>query len=170
MTLKQIRQRIEETKKYYVYKHLKKGTDIVFYIGKGSMTRANTHESRNRWWHRIVNKHGFDVEIISEWEDEQTAFQEEIKWIAHYASLGVVLCNRTIGGAGVILTLTPADHLLNFMKKHALSIDDMRTLLETELVPSIPLIKQKKKPMTNAERQRALRQRLKLLKDKQTPN
>ena len=89
--------------KYYVYKHLKKGTDEVFYIGKGSGNRAYYKTQRNKLWNNIVNKYGYDIEIVEDNLSEETAFNLEIKLIKKYGrrdfKLGT-LCNMSNGGEG----------------------------------------------------------------------
>lgn len=48
---------------FYVYRHIRRDTGEVFYIGKGFKNRAYSFLNRNPYWHNIVNKCGFDVEI-----------------------------------------------------------------------------------------------------------
>jgi hypothetical protein len=88
--------------RYYVYQHTRAGTPDVFYVGKGSgLTDSRAHErrsGRSRWWRRIVEKHGHDVLVVGEFEDEETAFAVEIALIAHYGKGR--LCNLADGGQG----------------------------------------------------------------------
>lgn len=51
-------------KAYYVYAHFTKDTNECFYIGVGADNRAY-QRARNNYWHNIVNKHGYRVEIVS---------------------------------------------------------------------------------------------------------
>lgn len=47
-----------------VYKHIRKDTNEVFYIGIGNdIKRVTSLHHRNPLWHNIVNKVGFDYEI-----------------------------------------------------------------------------------------------------------
>lgn len=70
--------------KYYVYKHLKKGTDEVFYIGEGSGNRSYSKKSKNNHWNNIVNKYGFDVEIVKDNISKKEALELETKLIKEY--------------------------------------------------------------------------------------
>lgn len=87
-----------------VYKHIRKDTNQIFYIGIGkSEKRAYSKTARNRHWIGIVNKHGYDVEIISSglsWNDAQ---QMEVKLISEYGRFDLqtgILVNQTDGGEG----------------------------------------------------------------------
>lgn len=54
---------------YYVYRHFKKNTNYVFYIGIGKQAnyfRAKTKYGRNNFWNNLVNKYGFDYEIVQD--------------------------------------------------------------------------------------------------------
>lgn len=90
----------------YVYKHTTKDTNVVFYIGIGSgkkYKRANSKCKRNKYWHNIVNKHDFIVEIIKDditWEE---ACKTEIELIKKYGRKDLnegTLVNMTNGGDG----------------------------------------------------------------------
>lgn len=69
----------------------------VFYVGKGSGDRAWNHRGRNKWWHRIVNKHGLLVAIYKDGLSEPCAFSLERMMIR---SVKGRLCNMTNGGEG----------------------------------------------------------------------
>lgn len=86
--------------KYYVYIHLKKGTDEVFYVGKGTRSRCSTHDGRNPFWHNVVNKYGFDYQKIEENLYEEQAFELEKFWIAQFKAWNFKLTNLTEGGEG----------------------------------------------------------------------
>jgi len=90
----------------YVYKHIRKDTNEVFYIGIGkTKRRATDKNNRNNRWTKLVNKVGFDVEIIKDglsWED---ACKLEIKLIKEYGRADMkegCLVNMTNGGDGFI--------------------------------------------------------------------
>lgn len=88
-----------EEKIYYIYVHLKKGTDIPFYIGRGQRTRISQKQSRNRIWHNIVKKYnGFDYFKIEEnlTNDEANMFEEF--YILLFKSWGFKLANIESGG------------------------------------------------------------------------
>jgi len=87
-----------------VYQHRRKDTNEVFYIGIGkTRRRAYSKENRNNHWHNIVNKVGYDVDILMEgltWDD---ACIKETELIKNYGrnDLGEgFLVNMTDGGEG----------------------------------------------------------------------
>lgn len=88
---------------YYVYVHKKKTDGEVFYVGKGRKSRAYQKHSRSRFWHSVVNNHGFDVEIVLKDVSEKDAYLKEIELITLYGrrdkGLGT-LVNLTDGGEG----------------------------------------------------------------------
>lgn len=89
----------------YVYKHIRKDTNQVFYIGIGkTKRRATDRNNRNDRWTKVVNKAGFDVEIVSDGLDWDSACELEKKLIKEYgrADLGEgCLVNMTDGGDGI---------------------------------------------------------------------
>lgn len=88
---------------YYVYLHKRKGTNKVFYVGKGSKNRdgerSEMTKNRNRYWHHIVEKDGgFDVEIYQDNLTEEKAYELEKQLIS---DIGLEnLTNMTEGGEG----------------------------------------------------------------------
>jgi len=90
----------------YVYKHIRKDTNNVFYIGIGGDTkyqRSKSNKQRNKYWNNIVNKVGFISEIIEDnltWEE---ACERERYWIKFYGRCDLnegLLVNMTNGGDG----------------------------------------------------------------------
>lgn len=89
--------------KFYTYIHRKADTGEIFYVGKGTGNRAWSDRGRNRHWHSVVNKHGFDVVIVCKNMEEQAAFDLEIALIAIYGRKDTgagKLANSTDGGEG----------------------------------------------------------------------
>lgn len=86
---------------YYVYKHINKSTNEVFYVGKGKGNRAWSSDSRNKFWHNIVNKHGYYIEIIEDGLTESAAFSLEIETIKFYKLKKLCKANLTDGGEGL---------------------------------------------------------------------
>ena len=81
---------------FYTYAHTKPdGT--IFYIGKGKDRRAWVTRNRTPHWKNIVAKHGYEVVILGEYEDEKQALAEEIELIAHFRKF-TKLTNITDGG------------------------------------------------------------------------
>lgn len=93
----------------YVYRHIRKDTDQVFYIGigtdsNGKYTRAKSI-NRNRYWKRIASKTDYEVEILFDDISKEEAINKEIEFIQLYGrrDLGIgTLCNLTDGGEGVV--------------------------------------------------------------------
>lgn len=83
--------------KYYVYGHLRKDTNDIFYIGKGCGKRAWVKSKRNKYWKNIVNKTDFDVVIIEKGLTEIEAFALEIEKINELKPVA----NLTSGGEGI---------------------------------------------------------------------
>lgn len=85
---------------YITYAHYKPNGDI-FYIGKGTTSRAYSKQGRNIVWKRTVEKYkSFDVKILCEWPTEDEAFQHEILLIDCFRDMGVQLANIAKGGMG----------------------------------------------------------------------
>jgi len=87
-----------------VYQHRRKDTNGVFYIGIGDdRKRAYQKNGRSEYWKNVVNKVGYDVDVLLEglsWED---ACVVEIGMIKDYGrkDLGLgLLVNETDGGDG----------------------------------------------------------------------
>lgn len=87
--------------KYYVYAHIRKDTNSIFYIGKGSGNRAYFKSNRGEYWKRIVRKHGYDVVFLAENLEEKDAYEAEIIFIAAEKLKGGCEANFTIGGDGI---------------------------------------------------------------------
>jgi len=86
----------------YVYAHYTPDGK-VFYIGKGSGQRAWKTQHRNKYWHNIVNKYGYQAKILASNLIEGQANAIEQAWIAVYGrrDLGTgCLVNMTDGGEG----------------------------------------------------------------------
>lgn len=91
--------------KYYVYLHYKPKSDQPFYVGLGSGDRAFQRVSRSDWWHNIVDKHGYVVEIAYMNLLIEQAKDIEKELIKRYgrADLGCgSLVNMTDGGDGSV--------------------------------------------------------------------
>lgn len=93
----------------YVYRHIRKDTNQVFYIGigtdnKGKHTRAKS-KARNRYWKRIVEKSDYEIEILFDDITKEEAISKEIEFISIYGRRDLnkgTLANLTDGGEGVV--------------------------------------------------------------------
>ena len=87
-----------------VYFHRRKDTNEVFYVGIGkTVARSKSKKGRNSYWHNIVNKVGYDIEIIHNKLSWEQACELEIKYIKDFGrkDLGLgILVNMTDGGDG----------------------------------------------------------------------
>lgn len=84
---------------YYVYEHLTKDTNVVFYVGKGLEKRVKETHCRTKAWKNIVNKHGFIINIVNEFTNEDEALlaerETQLKHIANNIILSnVVMCGQ----------------------------------------------------------------------------
>ena len=89
-------------KRFYVYIHRSKDNNAIFYVGKGCARRAWKSENRNLYWHRTVQKHGLDVEIVQHHASAEDALDHERFLIASLKALRVKLVNMTDGGDGLL--------------------------------------------------------------------
>lgn len=87
-----------------IYKHIRKDTNKIFYIGIGkSKYRLTSRRNRNKYWLNIVNKVGYDAKIINEnitWKEAQRL---ECILISKYGRIDNgtgILVNMTDGGDG----------------------------------------------------------------------
>ena len=90
----------------YVYRHIRLDNNEVFYIGIGiKKNRINSINSRNSFWHNIVNKCGMYSEIIEDNISWEMACELEKFWIKHYGRKNNntgILVNMTDGGEGTL--------------------------------------------------------------------
>lgn len=90
---------MKESKRFYVYVHRYKSGEKegqVFYVGKGTGTRALSNSSRNMHWHNINNKYGRTCEIIFSGMTNDDACKKEKEIILEIGKNN--LCNLSDGG------------------------------------------------------------------------
>jgi hypothetical protein len=89
-----------------VYAHKIKGSENIFYIGIGiSEKRAYSKLNRNKYWKNIVNKYGYDIEILFKNISYEEANLKESELILKYGRVDLktgCLVNLTNGGDGVL--------------------------------------------------------------------
>lgn len=106
---------MEKFKKYYVYQHIRKDTNEVFYVGIGTInTKANGFynmhgrtysKTRNIFWKRIVSKTEYEVEIIYRSDNYDEVLVKEVELISEFGRRDKkkgTLCNLTDGGEGAL--------------------------------------------------------------------
>lgn len=123
---------IVENGKYYLYRHIRKDTGEVFYVGVGTKDkRRNTYNSfrsiyyrafnrhhRSEWWKKIVNKTDYEIEILIESDDKNLILKKEIEFIFMYGRLkdnSGTLVNFSKGGS-MSYNHCPTIDNNNFMK------------------------------------------------------
>jgi hypothetical protein len=88
-----------------LYRHIRLDNNEVFYIGIGNEKRPYKKQSRSSFWHNIVDKTDYDIEVLAKnlsWED---ACELEVFMISEYGrrDLGLGnLVNLTDGGDGMV--------------------------------------------------------------------
>ncbi len=86
-----------------VYRHRTLDTNKVFYVGIGSIRRAQEKYNRSNFWKRVVNKHGYIIEIVARGLSWDKACELECLLISEYGrrDLGKgYLVNLSDGGEG----------------------------------------------------------------------
>jgi len=96
---------------HYLYRHVRKDKDEVFYIGVGTKVRrdknlypynrAIVYHYNNRIWDNIVSKTEYDIEILFETDNYEYAKQKEQEFIKLYGRIDLgtgTLSNLTDGG------------------------------------------------------------------------
>ena len=68
--------------KYFVYIHVKQSDGEPFYVGKGVANRATSTHGRNKHWHNIVKKHGYEVIYIYDNLSPEQASELERLWVS----------------------------------------------------------------------------------------
>lgn len=87
--------------KYYIYAHIRKDTNSIFYIGKGCGKRAYVKSNRSEYWKRIVKKNGYEVIFLMENLNETESYKYEIFHIDIEKKKGNCEANFTLGGDGI---------------------------------------------------------------------
>lgn len=96
---------------YYIYRHVRKDTNEVFYIGKGTNRRGKyiyermyaKSVGRNNWWKRIVAKCEYFAEVVMEFNCPNKCVEKEKELIVLYGRRDMkagTLVNLTDGGDG----------------------------------------------------------------------
>ena len=84
-----------------IYIHKKATDNEVFYVGMGESERPYHTRGRSKMWNRIVDKHGYNVEVIMTGLNKQQASMLEIDLISLHGRRDEgtgTLANHTDGG------------------------------------------------------------------------
>lgn len=112
----------------YLYKHIRKDTDEVFYVGIGSdddYSRAHTTHKRNQFWNHVTNKTDYDVIIYEDNKTWDEVVELEKYWISHYGRKNQdkgSLVNLTDGGEGSYGRVLSEDTKRKIGKKSKLKV------------------------------------------------
>lgn len=150
--------------KYFLYRHIRKDKDEVFYVGIGTKrsetnySRAFSKNLRNKWWENIVNTTKYEVEIVLESNDRDFIFEREIEFITLYGrrDLGLgTLCNLTNGGEGSVGTIVSKETRLKHSKRSKGNTYRLGTSQseETKLLMSMQRVGKKKASMSDVGRE-----------------
>lgn len=94
-----------------IYRHLKPNGE-VFYIGIGSLKRAYTFKDRNKYWHHVVDKYDYEIQILKTGLSKEEACELESILISYYGRKDIGtgrLVNMTNGGEGAFGVLISED-------------------------------------------------------------
>ena len=104
-----------------VYRHIRLDNGLPFYIGIGKKEeRAYSKNGRSQYWHKIVKKCGFEVEILFDDISYEMAKIKEIEFIKLYGRANInsgILCNLTDGGQGCLGYKHSAESLIKIGEK-----------------------------------------------------
>lgn len=105
---------------YSVYLHKRKTDNSVFYIGIGNNKRPYVKSNRSKFWKNEVNKHDYNVEILSNnltWENAQEAEIYLINLYGRRDNNTGCLVNLTDGGDGSPGTIVSNETKCKISKK-----------------------------------------------------
>jgi len=110
---------MQEDNTYYVYRHRRLDDFSIFYVGMSEVyeidsyansekvyyRRAYVKGGKKNYWNNIVNKHGYQVEIVAENLTKEEACELEMFLIKEYGRADLKegrLVNNTDGGEGSV--------------------------------------------------------------------
>ncbi len=106
-----------------VYRHIRLDNGQPFYIGISTNDkRAYSTRDRSKFWKRIVDKCGFEVEILFDNISYEMAIRKEIEFILLYGRKDLksgILCNMTNGGEGLCGYKFPDERKKYLSKKYS---------------------------------------------------
>ena len=91
----------------YLYRHIRKDKNEVFYVGIGAKNNYERAFSKNRnhFWKKITNITEYEVEIMIEDDNLEFIIEKEKEFISIYGRKDLkkgTLCNLTDGGEGIV--------------------------------------------------------------------
>ena len=58
----------------YVYLHRRRSDSKIFFVGLGTGDSAYSKDNRSEDWHKTVQKHGYYVELLGEYDGDIQLF------------------------------------------------------------------------------------------------
>ncbi len=121
---------MQNTGRYYLYRHIRLDKNEPFYIGVGSKNkcdityntygRAYSKHHRNNIWKSIASKTDFEVDILLEDNDLAFIFEKEKEFIKLYGQIiykSGTLANISVGGDKTTLGLKMSSETKNKISK-----------------------------------------------------
>jgi len=124
---------------FLLYRHIRLDTHEPFYIGIGNKKRAYGKYGRSKHWLSIVEKYGYEVEIIFDDLTWKAACEKEREFIVLYGRRDIntgILVNHTDGGEGspgVVQSKEANEKRRNWSKNRVFSEQTKRLLSEKQL-------------------------------------
>lgn len=84
---------------FYVYEWFIKGTNEIFYVGKGSGKRYKV-KKHNAFFNDFIKRYDCDSRIVKTFETEEDAFKFEFDRVRELKLNGQCVCNIYVGGFG----------------------------------------------------------------------
>lgn len=90
--------------KYYVYIWYIEDSNDVFYVGKGSGNRVTSMKDRNPHFRHIRKKFKCNYKIVKYFDNEDDAYDYELKLGLEYKAKGQAWCCYVLGNAGKFIS------------------------------------------------------------------
>lgn len=87
--------------RYYVYLHIRKSDNRIFYVGKGCGGRAWHTQNRSNYWQNIALKSEYEIKIVAHKLQEHESLLLEKKLIEEFKDS---ICNLTSGGESPVFS------------------------------------------------------------------
>lgn len=91
-------------RKYYVYIWYLESSKEVFYVGKGSGNRVTSMKDRNPHFRHIRNKCKCSYKIVKYFDNEEDAYDYELKLGKEYKAKGQAWCCYVLGKTGKFMS------------------------------------------------------------------
>lgn len=116
--------------RYYVYLHIRESDSRIFYVGKGTKSRAWATHGRSKYWENIALKSSYKIEIVAHNLFEHESLLLEKRLIEHYQE---TLCNLTSGGDSPIFSEVSRLKMSAVRKGRPKSVEHKQKISEAHL-------------------------------------